>query len=148
MPLILVLLLNWLPSLLLACLPIYFGKQQIYVIYRDNMVIRVREFSPAGGSPTGIVNFDGGDFWIAPTILGYLVCFALDGLKLVLRPLKPMFRIPSAEERWLKKFDSGFCPECGYDIRATPHICPECGTDLQSRATACAERVNLKNSED
>lgn len=27
-----------------------------------------------------------------------------------------------------KRRDAGLCPECGYDLRATPDLCPECGT--------------------
>jgi hypothetical protein len=33
-------------------------------------------------------------------------------------------------QRHRRRTQPGFCPSCGYDIRATPDVCPECGTKV------------------
>jgi hypothetical protein len=37
--------------------------------------------------------------------------------------------------RRAKQMRAGKCPECGYDIHATPERCPECGTILKNSTT-------------
>ena len=39
-------------------------------------------------------------------------------------PLALFFRSWHLRRRLIR---AGCCPECGYDLRATPHGCPECG---------------------
>ena len=40
--------------------------------------------------------------------------------------------------RWRRRRAAlfGLCPECGYDIRATPCRCPECGTTIPAAVAA------------
>jgi hypothetical protein len=44
------------------------------------------------------------------------------------------------ENRATRRLRAGLCPNCGYDMRATPHRCPECGTDLSLLPLPLARR--------
>jgi hypothetical protein len=37
------------------------------------------------------------------------------------------YRSARADEQRQHRRANGLCPECGYDLRATPGRCPECG---------------------
>jgi hypothetical protein len=48
---------------------------------------------------------------------------------LALTPLLPCAPWVLGRRRRLarQRVARGLCPDCGYDVRATPHQCPECG---------------------
>jgi hypothetical protein len=68
--------------------------------------------------------------------LGFLRTPSLDTAILAL-PVLMVFAILIEEGwEWLTKaeMDSGpRCPQCGYDVRATPVRCPECGLILEQK---------------
>jgi hypothetical protein len=45
----------------------------------------------------------------------------------------PCIRLRAAVRR-RRRGNRGLCPECGYDLRATPGLCPECGTIAEGAA--------------
>ena len=42
----------------------------------------------------------------------------------------------------------GFCPRCGYDLRATPNLCPECGMAIPSSNLQQPATQNIDDNPD
>ena len=65
--------------------------------------------------------------------LGWLL---LISLILPMRPLVLWIVRQATLARW--RSSHGLCPQCGYDLRATPDRCPECGIEVRRGGAAAA----------
>jgi hypothetical protein len=91
--------LNWLAAILLLQLPLG--------IYKDVAALNSGDSPPWNST-----------FWSLFPIGAFL--YPLLGVGLIVYDHRRLRR--EAHER------TGYCAECGYDLRATPNRCPECGT--------------------
>jgi len=78
-----------------------------------------------------------------PGVFGHSRAFSIPlkwllliALILPLRPLAILVWRRFTLARW--RSARGLCPQCGYDLRATPDRCPECGYKVRSRGAAAA----------
>jgi hypothetical protein len=76
-----------------------------------------------------------GEFYLfhrpLPTLPGQLLWLTLKPLLLL--SILATFYFLYRYIRSLSSARAGFCPRCGYDLRATPGRCPECGTDVTDK---------------
>jgi hypothetical protein len=78
------------------------------------------------------VPYQGGKFWERVTFRIFVVPFWLTVALTFLLPMAWLcVHVPRATRRW--RYKPGFCPACGYDLRATRERCPECGNRSVTR---------------
>jgi hypothetical protein len=91
--------------------------------------MRLRSGRPSE-APEGSFSFLG--FWcnLHRSPFGFVVAVPLWMPTLMATAVLSAITIPSCARRFRHRLrrQSGVCPTCGYDIRATPGRCPECGT--------------------
>lgn len=67
---------------------------------------------------------------------------SIDWLAIAVTGILPLIWVASvarsrlAEVKARERLGKGICPNCGYDLRATPNRCPECGTIAKLDRTA------------
>jgi hypothetical protein len=58
-------------------------------------------------------------------------------LIVILTAILPVARFgPLVWRQWRSEHAEGLCPNCGYDLRATPERCPECGAEVSDQKSA------------
>jgi hypothetical protein len=99
--------------------------------------LRVRKMVVSVGKSGFALGFG---YWALDTIPIRMRMYAIPHWSVALVcALLPAFRAASLL-RSPKRQSKGLCPECGYDLRATPDRCPECGTAAAADSSSSGPR--------
>ena len=102
------------------------GRGEVWAYFPSNLVDMFDRIGERGPLGVGTVSYFSGGSHGGPTS-------AIDAFAVPHGLIATVFAFPPlawAAARWVRgrRRRPGFCPSCGYDLRATPGRCPECGT--------------------
>jgi hypothetical protein len=101
------------------------GTARVFVPGTPLVAVSDPRFPLVTQVPADVVRFIDLPLGRLPLWVALLVTAALPAHRVV--ALARARIVHARQRRWWRARNTGLCPACGYDLRATPGRCPECG---------------------